>query len=345
MPRGLQFISTNRIDAMTRRASHGDAARGFSRTGFRHRELLAAGTREFNKAHIHRTSSRCCPPRCALGITPFLDLILSSPRAHLRMSPRHCARLTAGCGRAARSGMYPYVIPFSGAAFARDPRLLPHTVIRATAASPAPRSSGTRRRRSCRSTPRCARSSCASSSDFEATLAALQQHVAHLPSRVRSLVWILCSLPILAEYGHSHRRSARGARRARGASAACAGGPRRLAVANAMRIRRSRGSLLAPLGVCALLRVDRAVGGQRAGGELLRPGLRPRQSHRLYGCARFALRLYVRRRHTATARGAGATSGPLDRPRAGDVPGMRRVVPIAPYAIIASVYQPRRAAR
>jgi hypothetical protein len=33
-------------------------------------------------------------------------------------------------------------------------------------------------------------------------LAPLEKEVAHLPSRVRSLVWILCSLPIMAERGH-----------------------------------------------------------------------------------------------------------------------------------------------
>src|SRR5258708_36863865 len=37
---------------------------------------------------------------------------------------------------------------------------------------------------------------------FEAMLAPLEKEVAHLPSRVRSLLWILCSLPIMAERGH-----------------------------------------------------------------------------------------------------------------------------------------------
>jgi hypothetical protein len=33
-------------------------------------------------------------------------------------------------------------------------------------------------------------------------LAPLEQQVAHLPSRLRSLLWILSSLPIMAERGH-----------------------------------------------------------------------------------------------------------------------------------------------
>jgi hypothetical protein len=37
---------------------------------------------------------------------------------------------------------------------------------------------------------------------FDAMLATLEKEVAHLPSRVRSLLWILCSLPIMAERGY-----------------------------------------------------------------------------------------------------------------------------------------------
>ena len=63
----------------------------------------------------------------ATGITPFLDLILSSPHATIAdvaETLRQAYRwLREGC----EIGMYPYVIPFSGAAFARDPALLPHT--------------------------------------------------------------------------------------------------------------------------------------------------------------------------------------------------------------------------
>jgi hypothetical protein len=38
-------------------------------------------------------------------------------------------------------------------------------------------------------------------SNFEAALAALQDRAAHLPSRLRSLVWILAAVPIMAEHG------------------------------------------------------------------------------------------------------------------------------------------------
>jgi hypothetical protein len=38
---------------------------------------------------------------------------------------------------------------------------------------------------------------------FETALESLEKEVAHLPSRVRSLLWILSAIPILAEFGHS----------------------------------------------------------------------------------------------------------------------------------------------
>jgi hypothetical protein len=41
---------------------------------------------------------------------------------------------------------------------------------------------------------------------FEAMLQSLEKDVAHLPSRVRSLLWILCSLPIMAEQGQEIAR-------------------------------------------------------------------------------------------------------------------------------------------
>ena len=60
-------------------------------------------------------------------MTPFLDLILSSPHASLEdvaQTLREAYRwLRQGC----EIGMYPYVIPFSGAALARIRALLPHT--------------------------------------------------------------------------------------------------------------------------------------------------------------------------------------------------------------------------
>ena len=37
--------------------------------------------------------------------------------------------------------------------------------------------------------------------DFENAMAALQERASHLPSRVRSLLWIMAGVPVLAEHG------------------------------------------------------------------------------------------------------------------------------------------------
>jgi len=136
----------------------------------------------------------------ATGVTPFLDIILSSPHASLDdvlQTLRGAYRwLRQGC----EIGMYPYIIPFSGAAFARDPSLLPHTrYLRRQVAGtniawdqaakilpidPVVRDVILRMELS-----------------FETMLSTFERHAAHLPSRVRSLLWILSAMPILAEFG------------------------------------------------------------------------------------------------------------------------------------------------
>ena len=84
IPAHLQFISTNRIDAMSVERLTPCAAPVFacwaSVSRVSRRKVLA----EFNKAQIHRHIEPMLSAALEVGVTPFLDLILSSPRAHLR---------------------------------------------------------------------------------------------------------------------------------------------------------------------------------------------------------------------------------------------------------------------
>jgi radical SAM superfamily enzyme YgiQ (UPF0313 family) len=200
IPSHLQFISTNRIDAMTPERLSAMRRAGFRVLGFGIESFSQRVLAEFNKAQIHRHIEPMLTAALATGVTPFLDLILSSPHAQLEdvaETLRQAYRwLREGC----EIGMYPYVIPFSGAAFARDPSLAPYThyahrQIAGTNLSwqqPAkilPMDPGVtdvilRMERS-----------------FNSMLAHLEKEVAHLPSRVRSLLWILCAVPIMAERG------------------------------------------------------------------------------------------------------------------------------------------------
>ncbi len=200
IPSQLQFISTNRIDAMSHERLSAMQRAGFRVLGFGIENFSRNVLKEFNKGHIYSHIEPMLNAALGLGITPFLDLILSSPAASLEdvgETLREAYRwLREGC----EIGMYPYVIPFSGAAFARDPTLVPHTEyahrhIEGTSVEweqpakilpidPLVRDVILRIERS-----------------FESRLANLHEHAAHLPSRVRSLVWILAGAPILAEHG------------------------------------------------------------------------------------------------------------------------------------------------
>jgi anaerobic magnesium-protoporphyrin IX monomethyl ester cyclase len=200
IPRELQFISTNRIDAMTPERLTAMRRAGFRVLGFGIESFSPNVLQEFNKGQIHRHIEPMLTAARELGITPFLDLILSSPRASLddvAETLREAFRwLRQGC----EIGMYPYVIPFSGAALARDPALLPHTQFahrhvegtnieweqpaKILPIDPLVRDVILQIER-----------------DFDAALGELQQRIAHLPSRVRSLVWIASAVPIMAEHG------------------------------------------------------------------------------------------------------------------------------------------------
>jgi radical SAM superfamily enzyme YgiQ (UPF0313 family) len=201
IPSQLQFISTNRIDAMTPERLSAMRRAGFRVLGFGIESFSQRVLGEFNKAQIHRHIEPMLTAALATGVTPFLDLILSSPHAQLEdvaETLRQAYRwLREGC----EIGMYPYVIPFSGAAFAKDPGLAPYThhVRRHVAGTGI---SWEQPAKILPMDPVVTDIILQMERSFEAMLAPLEKEVAHLPSRVRSLLWILCSLPIMAERGH-----------------------------------------------------------------------------------------------------------------------------------------------
>lgn len=201
IPRGLQFISTNRIDAMSVERLAAMRRAGFRVLGFGIESFSVDVLREFNKAHIHPHIAPMLRAALDSGITPFLDLILTSPRCQLSdlaETLREAYRwLRAGC----EIGMYPYVVPFSGAAFARDASLVPHTSYTRN------RIAGTSIEfdQACKILPLDAATRSVIlriEHEFETARGELQQFGAHLPSRVRSVVWLLAALPIMAECGH-----------------------------------------------------------------------------------------------------------------------------------------------
>jgi radical SAM superfamily enzyme YgiQ (UPF0313 family) len=200
LPSDLQFISTNRIDAMSEERLAAMRKAGFRVLGFGIENFSPRVLAEFNKAQIHRHIAPMLRAALDRGITPFLDLIMTSPRCgmeDLAETLREAFRwLKQGC----EVGMYPYVIPFSGAALAKDPQLSAHTIYAQR------RVAGTdivfdQAAKILPIDPEVRRAILCIERDFEAMLNALQGNVAHLPSRVRSLLWILCAAPVMARRG------------------------------------------------------------------------------------------------------------------------------------------------
>ncbi len=192
LPGDLEFISTNRIDAMTPERLAAMRAAGFRVLGFGVESFSPSILEEFNKSRIHPYIQPNLRTALDLGMTPFLDLILTSPRCSVDDLARTIREgfhwLLAGC----EMGMYPYVIPFSGAAMAEDESLSPHTVSETrvvdgtdvTWAQPAkilPVDSVVRR------------TILAMEARFLGWLEDLEPYVPHLPSRLRSLLWILAA--------------------------------------------------------------------------------------------------------------------------------------------------------
>jgi len=128
LPAHLQFISTNRIDAMTSERLRVMRDAGFRVLGFGIENFSRNVLEEFNKKQIYRHIEPVLTEALSLGITPFLDLILTSPRSRLpdlAETVRQAYRwIIAGC----EIGIYPYVIPFSGAVMSDDPELKKQTI-------------------------------------------------------------------------------------------------------------------------------------------------------------------------------------------------------------------------
>ena len=97
--------------------------------------------------------------------------------------------------------MYPYVIPFSGAAMAGDLSLRPYTVFKRQHVAGTD-VSWDQPAKIPPLDPTVREAIFAIEADFEAWLKYLTPLVPHLPSRVRSQLWVLCAIAILERAGY-----------------------------------------------------------------------------------------------------------------------------------------------
>ena len=186
----LRFISTNRIDAMSTERLSAMYDAGFRILGFGIESFSLNILKEFNKRLIYKHIGPNLRAALAQGITPFLDLIMSSPRCSLEdvaSNVRHAHFwLEQGC----EVGMYPFVIPFSGAAMSEDETLTDHYEWEEQNVS----GTETRWQQPARILP--------IDPDARSAMLAIETHalgmledfekqLPHIPSRIRSLAWIL----------------------------------------------------------------------------------------------------------------------------------------------------------
>ncbi len=129
LPRGAAVHQHEPHRCHDRRAARRPcAAPAFACSASASRASRRALSRSSTKAQIHRHIEPVLSAALELGITPFLDLILSSPRSSLEDLAETLREAYRWLLRGCEIGIYPYVIPFSGAAFARDSSLAPHTI-------------------------------------------------------------------------------------------------------------------------------------------------------------------------------------------------------------------------
>jgi radical SAM superfamily enzyme YgiQ (UPF0313 family) len=200
LPADLQFISTNRIDAMTHARLALMRRAGFRVLGFGVESFSRNVLAEFGKARIYPHVEPMLRSALSLGMTPFLDMILTSPRsrlADLAESVRGLYRWTqAGC----EVGAYPYVIPFSGSAMSRDPDLAAHTIYEERSIFGTP----IRWKQAAKILPidpETREAILAVEHVFDRTLPLLAEAGTHLPSRIRSLLWTAAAVPELQRRG------------------------------------------------------------------------------------------------------------------------------------------------
>jgi radical SAM superfamily enzyme YgiQ (UPF0313 family) len=200
IPPELQFISTNRIDAMTPERLAAMRRAGFRVLGFGVESFSKAVLEEFNKGQIFDHIEPVLSAALAEGLTPFLDLILCSPRARLADVAETVRKAYRWLLRGCEMGMYPYVVPFTGAKMAKDPALArfvtskTHTIggTDISWAQPdhiLPIDLETRRGLE------------EIVASYERALATFTRSFSHIPSRARSLLWIACAIPVLQAAG------------------------------------------------------------------------------------------------------------------------------------------------
>ncbi len=199
-PQHLKFISTNRIDAMTAERLAIMKQAGFRVLGFGVESFSKNVLAEFNKAQIFKHIDTNLAEAVRLGLTPFLDLIMSSPRCSIADIHTTVTRAYHWIMQGCEVGLYPYIIPFSGSAMARDPSLQPHTIYE-TVDVPGTDISWQQPVKILPIDDTAREIILEIERRFVRRLETVVARGGHMPSRTRSLIWVEAALPLLEAEG------------------------------------------------------------------------------------------------------------------------------------------------
>jgi hypothetical protein len=169
IPPDLQFISTNRIDSMDECRLALMKRAGFRILNFGVESFAPGMLAEFGKGHIQDCIAPNLQAALKLGITPFLDLLLTSPRCGIKDVAFNVTNAFKWLQNGCEARMQPYVVPFAGAILPIDPAV----------------------RDAVLEIERM----------FTERLTTIEAEVARLPARVRSLLWIACAIRVLTPSG------------------------------------------------------------------------------------------------------------------------------------------------
>ncbi len=201
LSRELRFISSNRIDAMTPGRLEIMQRAGFKVLGFGVENFSVNVLKEFNKEKIYPHITPALEEALRLGITPFIDLILTSPKCTLDDYAETIRKAYYWMEKGCEVGMYPYVIPFSGSLMSRDPVLKSKIVYRHQKVA----GTSVEWDQPAIIIPRDAavwEVLQVIESNFKNWLNYLSELKLHLPSRIRSLLWVICTIPSLEGSGY-----------------------------------------------------------------------------------------------------------------------------------------------
>jgi radical SAM superfamily enzyme YgiQ (UPF0313 family) len=200
IPADLEFISTNRIDAMTPERLAAMKRAGFRVLGFGVESFSRGILEEFNKGQIYRHIDGVLSTAVAEGLTPFLDLILCSPRAGLADVAETIRQAYRWVVRGCEVGIYPYVVPFTGSKMSNDPELAPF--VSSTLQSIGGTDISWQQPSHILPIDPETRGGLEEIvASFEKSFAKLRKSFPHVPSRVRSLLWIAAAIPVLRRAG------------------------------------------------------------------------------------------------------------------------------------------------